>query len=225
METLHPVRRAPGRTPMTEILADSGETLRLLQAAQAGSPSAFEELFGRHRSIIRHFVELRLDNVLRSRIDASDVVQETQLETFRRLDDYLQRQPMPFRLWVRKTAYERLLMLRRQHVGAASRSVVRELPLPDRSSVALAGQLASPSPTPSQQLVHRELVQQVRIAVAQLPELDREILLMRHYEELSYQEISRILEIEPAAARKRHGRALLRLHQLLSDGGLEATHE
>ncbi len=210
---------------MTEILADSGETLRLLQAAQAGSPSAFEELFGRHRSIIRHFVELRLDNVLRSRIDASDVVQETQLETFRRLDDYLQRQPMPFRLWVRKTAYERLLMLRRQHVGAASRSVVRELPLPDRSSVALAGQLASPSPTPSQQLVHRELVQQVRIAVAQLPELDREILLMRHYEELSYQEISRILEIEPAAARKRHGRALLRLHQLLSDGGLEATHE
>lgn len=210
---------------MTESLADSGETRRLLQAVQAGSPRAFEELFGRHRSLIRQFVELRLDNLLRSRIDASDVVQETQLEAFRRLDDFLQRQPMPFRLWVRKTAYERLIMLRRQHVGTAARSVVRELPLPDRSSVGLAAQLASTGPTPSQELLHREIVQQVRLAIAQLPDLDREILLMRHYEELSYQEISQVLDIEPAAARKRHGRALLRLHQLLTDGGLEAPHE
>jgi RNA polymerase sigma-70 factor, ECF subfamily len=208
---------------MVENVSDSAETSRLLHALQSGTPQAFEELFGRHRPLIRRFVELRLDNVMRSRVDASDVVQETQLEAFRRLPDYLQRQPMPFRLWVRKTAYERLLTLRRQHVTAASRSVVRELPLPDRSSVLLAGRLAAPGPTPSQELAQRELVQQVRVAIAQLPDVDREILLMRHYEELSYQEISQILDIQSAAARKRHGRALLRLHQLLSKGGLEAA--
>jgi RNA polymerase sigma-70 factor (ECF subfamily) len=210
---------------MAENLSDSAETSRLLHELQSGTPRAFEELFGRHRPLIRRFVELRLDNVLRSRIDASDVVQETQLEAFRRLPDFLQRQPMPFRLWVRKTAYERLLTLRRQHVTAAARSVVRELPLPDRSSVLLAGQLASPGPTPSQELALRELVQQVRVAIAQLPDVDREILLMRHYEELSYQEISQILDIQSAAARKRYGRALLRLHQLLSGAGPEASHE
>jgi RNA polymerase sigma-70 factor, ECF subfamily len=210
---------------MHENLSDSTETRRLLHALESGAPRAFEELFGRHRTRIRQFVELRLDNVLRSRVDASDVVQETQLETFRRLPDFLQRQPMPFRLWVRKTAYERLLTVRRQHVAAASRSVVRELPLPDRSSVLLASQLAAPGPTPSQALAQRELVQQVRAAIAQLPELDREILLMRHFDELSYQEISQILEIESSAARKRHGRALLRLHQLLTEGGREVSDE
>jgi RNA polymerase sigma-70 factor (ECF subfamily) len=88
------------------------------------------------------------------------------------------------------------------------------------SSAPLAQQLPGPDPTPSQQLAQQDLARSVREAVAQLPELDREILTMRTFEGLSYAEVGYILEIDPATARKRHGRALLRLHQLLAASGL-----
>jgi RNA polymerase sigma-70 factor (ECF subfamily) len=211
---------------MADATADSDETRGLLQQVAAGDGQAFDQLLGRHRPMIRHFVELRLDTVLRARVDASDVVQETELEAFRKLPDYQARRPMPFRLWLRKTAFERLVVVRRQHRDAECRSVVRELPLPDRSSDLLARELVARDPTPSQALAHHELVRQIRSAIAQLPDLDREILLMRNFEELDYQEIGCILDIDPATARKRHGRALIRLHKLLLEGGLtEPPHE
>jgi RNA polymerase sigma-70 factor (ECF subfamily) len=196
------------------------ETLELLKRAQAGDGEAFAQLFARHRSDLRQFVALRLDARMRARVDPSDVVQETQMEACRRLPDFLERQPMPFHLWLRKTAYERLLMLRRQHVEARQRAVGREVGLPDRSSLLLAQQLLAAGSTPSQRLGRREMIQKVRKAVAQLGEEDREILLMRDFEGLSYQEVACLLDIEVAAARQRHGRALLRLHQLLAAGGL-----
>lgn len=204
---------------MDELTIDSAETQNLLRQIQAGDRQAFERLFVRHRPELRKFIALRLDPRIRARVDPSDVVQETHLEAYRRLQDYLERQPMPFHVWLRKTAYERLLMTRRQHLGAGKRTMEREVPLPDRSSQLLAQRLLSNASTPSQQLQRRELIRRVRQAVAQLAPADREILLMRNFEELSYQEVAFILGIEPAAARQRHGRALLRLHKLLSDGG------
>jgi RNA polymerase sigma-70 factor (ECF subfamily) len=83
----------------------------------------------------------------------------------------------------------------------------------------LAQQLLAPGSTPSQRLDRREMARRVRQALAQLPESDREILLMRAYEGLSNQEVGYLLEIDPDAASKRHGRALLRLHKILSQGG------
>jgi RNA polymerase sigma-70 factor (ECF subfamily) len=208
---------------MDELPPDSAETCNLLEQARAGDRQAVDRLFARHQAGLRQFVELRLDPRIRARVDPSDVVQEAQLEALRRLEDYLQRRPMPFRVWLRKTAYERLLMARRQHLGAARRAVGREVPLPDRSSLLLARRFLPAGSTPSQQLQRRELVRRVRQALAQLPDADREILLMRDFEELSYQEAGFILGIEPAAARKRYGRALLRLHKLLSEGGLTGS--
>src|ERR1700686_1763583 len=104
---------------MEPLQPNSDNTEHLLCQAQAGNGQAFEELFARHRAYLHQVVALRLDARLRPRIDPSDVVQEAQLEAFRRLDDYLQRRPMPFRLWLRKTTYERLLMLERFHRRAA----------------------------------------------------------------------------------------------------------
>jgi len=205
---------------MNELLADSVETRGLLEKAGAGDRRAFDRLLARHRPDLRQFVELRIDPRMRARLDPSDVVQETQLEVVRRLPDFLARQPMPFHVWLRKTAYERLLMARRQHVGASQRAVGREVPLPDRSSLLLAQRILPRGSTPSQRLGRRELAQRVHEALAHLPEADREILVMRSLEERSYEEIGCILEIDPAAARKRHGRALIRLHKLLVEGGL-----
>lgn len=209
---------------MDEVTADSAKTRSLLQEAGAGNRRAFDQLFARHRPELRKFVEHRLDPKMRGRVDPSDVVQETQLDVFRRLQDFLQRQPMPFHVWLRKTAYERLLMLRRQHVEAARRAVGREVRLPDRSSLLLAQRFLARGSTPSQRLDKRELARRVHQVMAQLPDADREILFMRNLEELPYEEVGHILEIDPATARKRHGRALLRLHKLLVEAGLKESH-
>jgi RNA polymerase sigma-70 factor (ECF subfamily) len=205
---------------MVEVMPDSEETCRLLGQVEAGDRRAFERLFARHRPELLRVVAARLDSKVRARVDPSDVVQDTQLEAYRRLPDYLARRPMPFRLWLRKTAQERLLVARRQHVQAGWRSVTREVPLPDRSSLLLARSFLVTSSTPSQQLARRELARRVSQVVARLPEADQEILLLRTYEGLSNQEAAYVLGLDPATASKRHGRAVLRLHRLLVQGGL-----
>jgi RNA polymerase sigma-70 factor (ECF subfamily) len=205
---------------MHETLLDPAETRRLLGAARTGDGRAVGELFARHRPYLRRLVQMRLDPHLRPRVDASDVVQEAQLEAIRRLEGYLQKPKLPFRLWLRQLACERLLMLWRFHRGAARRSLDREVALPDRSSLMLARQLVAAGSAPGQRFDREQLAGRVRRAVAQLPAIDREILVMRTFEELSYEEVACVLGVDAAAARKRHGRALLRLHKALSADGL-----
>jgi RNA polymerase sigma-70 factor (ECF subfamily) len=202
---------------------DSQQTEALLARAAAGDPSAAAQLLARHRDKLSEFVEAHLDPMLRTRVDASDVVQEAQLEASRRLPDFLARRPMPFRLWLRRMAYERLLMLRRQHVDAARRSVEREVHLPDRSSLVLAQNIIDPGGSPSKGLHLQEQAQRVQQALSQLKEANREVLLMRHYDGLSYDEIACIVGIEAATARKRAGRALVRLHSILKSFDEEQT--
>jgi RNA polymerase sigma-70 factor, ECF subfamily len=205
---------------MDDATTDWENTQRRLEQVRAGDREALDRLLAQHRPYLRQFVDLRLDPHLRQRVDPSDVVQEAQIEAIRRLDRYLSQPPMPFRLWLRQLAYDRLLMLRRRHVVAARRTVSQELALPEGSSLLLAERLLAGGKTPAQALDQQELVGRVRQAVAKLPEADREVLLMRSFEGLSFDEIAVVLQINPIAARKRHGRALLRLHKILSAGGL-----
>lgn len=205
---------------MDDARPDEAETLRLLEQVRAGDRHALDRLLTGYRTYLRTAVELRLDRTLRARLDPSDVVQEAQLEVARRIDDYLRREPMPFHLWLRQTAYQNMLRLRRQHVEADRRSVTCELPLPDGSSAAFARQLLGAGPSPSEQLCEQELARRLREAVAELPETDREILLMRNFEGLSNQEAAQVLGLEPAAASRRYGRAILRLRKVLQAGGV-----
>lgn len=205
---------------MSEPNGDSAETCRLLDEIRSGDQAAFGRLFARHRPGLRHFVGLRLDPRVQARLGPSDIVQETQLEAYGRMNDFLHRRPMPFGVWLRKTAYERLLKVRRFHVEAAQRSVDRELGLPDQSSLLLARPFLDRVQSPSQQMDHADLVRRVRSALAELSETDREVLLMCNVDDLPYREIGCILDLDPAAARQRYGRALLRLRKLLLDAGL-----
>jgi RNA polymerase sigma-70 factor (ECF subfamily) len=204
---------------MDTVEPDSAETRGLLDQAAAGDQQAFERLFARHRKVLRDFVEGRLDPRVRARVDPSDVVQETQLEAFRRLEDYLQRRPMPFRVWLRKTAYQRLNKARRFH-QAARRSVGREEFLPDRSSMLLVRRILAGGPEPGKRLTDQDLAGRVRQVLDRLAGTDREILLLHIVDELPYEEVGYLLDIEPATARKRFGRALLRLRKLLGEEGL-----
>jgi RNA polymerase sigma-70 factor (subfamily 1) len=204
---------------MSSVTPDSTETKTLLEQAARGDRQAMERLLDEHRPYLRQVVAMRIDSRTALRVDPSDIVQETQLEALRRFPDYIRRRPMPFRLWLIRTAHERLIVARRRHVEAGRRAVGREEPLPDRSSLLMARRLFATTPSPSQQLQDRELAERVRDAVSQLPESDREILFLRTFEGLSNQEAALVLDLEPGTASKRHGRAILRLHQILKTGG------
>jgi RNA polymerase sigma-70 factor (ECF subfamily) len=192
----------------------------LLDRLRAGDQAAFQELLKRHRPRLRRMIRLRLDRRLRQRIDPSDILQETQLEAHRRLDDYLRREPMPFHLWLRKTAQQQLGMARRLHVDAQRRSVRREAALPSGSSMQLAERFLQSRASPSDELDRRELAAQVQAVVAALPDSYREVLVMRNIEQLSNQDVAQVLAIDPATASQRYGRALLRLRTLLIERGL-----
>lgn len=188
---------------------DSAATRELLGRVDDGDDSALEELLEMQRSYLRRLVDLRMENELRGRVDPSDVVQETLIVVSRRVDDFLARRPTSFRLWVRRKAIERLVEARRKHL-AKKRSVRREVHLSDASSMAVARNLAQGG-TSSRSLERRETVDRVRRAIAELSEPDREVILLRHVEELSNGDVAEILELDPDTASKRYGRAVRRL--------------
>lgn len=199
---------------------ESRLTNDLLRRAREGDQSAFDTLFGLYRDGLKRFVYFRMDARVRPRLDASDIVQETHLEAYQRFDDFYDRRPMPFDVWLRKNALERLYNARRDHVETQKRSVAREQLQPDRSSVMIAGQLAANFATPSECVSLAEYREGVTRTVAELEDADRELLLMRNVEGRSHQEISQLLGIDTATARKRYARVLIRLEKLLIRNGL-----
>jgi RNA polymerase sigma-70 factor (ECF subfamily) len=196
------------------------ETDSVVDLVRRGNASALETLLSAHRDYVRRVVDLRMNDDLRRRVDPSDIVQETQLEALRRVADYARDPKLSVRLWMRQIAIDRLNMARRRHVRADKRSVHRELRVPDQSAMALARQLVAGAESPSRHIARDELVNLVRTAVDRLGESDREIIVLHAFEGLNSTESAQVLGIEPATARKRYGRALLRMRRLLVESGL-----
>lgn len=199
---------------------DHPETEQLLAGARKGEPEAVDRLLDVHREPIRRMIDLRLDPALAVRIDASDIVQEVLIEAHRRLEDYLRKPVMPFRLWLRHIAKDHVIDAHRRHRLAQRRSLDREQPLvpavlADHSSLELAAQLLDGERTPASAAIHRELQRKLDAAITQLDEDDREIILMRHREQLSNQESASVLGLTEAASSMRYLRALRRLRGLL----------
>jgi RNA polymerase sigma-70 factor (ECF subfamily) len=199
------------------------EVYGLLKRVRAGDRSALDQLLSGHRNYLLSVITLRMDRHMLARADPSDVVQEAQMEAVRRIEEYLVREPMPFHLWLRKTARENLLRLRRQHVEAGRRSVANEIPLPDSSSAMLAHRIVSTESNPGNAAMEQELTQRLQECISQLPDMDAEILLMRTLEGLNNQEAAQVLEIDQNAASKRFGRAILKLRQILLASGLSES--
>ncbi len=203
---------------------DSAETHELLQQARQGRPAALAELFARQRDRLRQGIALRLDRRLAARVDVSDVLQETFLEAARRLPDYLARPALPFALWLRWLAREKVLAFHRQHLLAGKRALDRELrPLPADSSAQLVRGFLGPGPSPSQAAAAAELAERLRLALQQLDEDERDLILGRHFEQLTNREIAGLLGISEAAANKRYIRALERLRGLLRGLGVSGV--
>lgn len=199
---------------------DDPDTERLLGQAAAGDEAAREHLLQRHRARLRHMVAVRLDSRLAGRVDPSDVVQEALMEAHRGLDEYLRSRPVAFYPWLRALAQDRLVELYREHVRAQKRSVRREepLPLPDASAMELAGRLVARGSGPGVGMLREEVRQLVHRALARLPERDREVLVLRHLEQLSVGEVAAILGTTEGAVSVRLLRALRKLREFLGEG-------
>jgi RNA polymerase sigma-70 factor (ECF subfamily) len=193
------------------------DTQDFLNRARGGDQSAFEELFKRHRGRLRRAIAMRMDRRLAARVDASDVLQETYLEAFRRLPKYLRQEEMPFYLWLHWIAREKVLALHRRHLGAEKRAVTHEAPLlpVDSSATFVSAVIAGREPSPSQALAKTELAERLRLALGQLDNDERDLILWRHFEQLSARDMAQLLQISEAAAGKRYIRAVERLRTIL----------
>ena len=197
------------------------DTEALLQRIVDGDQSASQLLLARHRDRLKNMVTVRMDCRLLPRVDPSDVVQETLAEAWQDLSQYVKDRPIPFYPWLRKIAWDRLIALHARHIRAEKRSVAREGPpclgLPDESAMHLAEQMVASGTSPSDGVLREELRARVRSALERMDPADREILVMRHLEQLQVSEIASVLGISEGAVKMRRLRAAERLRELLED--------
>jgi RNA polymerase sigma-70 factor, ECF subfamily len=203
------------------------EITRLVERAARGDQQVWGELLDQHRDRLRRMVTLRLDRRVQGRVDASDVIQDAYLDASNRLADYVKNPEMPFFLWLRYLVGQRILDQHRRHLGAQARDAGREVSLyhgamPETTTAALAAHLLGRMTTPSQAAIRAERKIRLQEALNSMDLLDREVLVLRHYEQLSNGEAALVLGLDKSAASKRYARALIRLKDVLTHmpGGL-----
>jgi RNA polymerase sigma-70 factor (ECF subfamily) len=197
-------------------------TAELLERIRAGDGAAAGELFDLYRERLWRMLYVRLDRRLSSRVAPEDVLQEAFLDVARRVGEYLDNPAVPFYVWLRFLTVQRMQMVQRMHLGAQMRDVGLEVALPPggaalASSESMAGQLVGHMTSPSQAAIRRELQDRLRAALDEMDPLDREVLALRHFEELGNNEVAEVLGITKDAASKRHVRALKRLKDILTE--------
>jgi RNA polymerase sigma-70 factor (ECF subfamily) len=198
-----------------------GDIADPLEQLRGGDRGALAALFARYRDPLRRMVELRIDARVRARLDASDVLQEAFLDVARDLDAYLADPKLPPLLWLRLHVGRRLTTLHRQHLGSKMRDAGMEISLyrdalPEASSAALASMLLGKHTSPTQAAVRAERLLRIQEALNTLDPIDREVLALRHFEQLSRSETAEVLGISQEAGAKRYFRALKRLKDVLS---------
>ena len=207
---------------------DTSESARLLQQAAGGDQTSWGALLAQHEERLRRMIAFRLDQRLQGRIDPADVIQEVYVEAAQHLADYLRQPALPLFCWLRGIAGKKLLELHRYHLGTQMRAAGREISLdrglrPEATSAALAAQLLGHATRPSEAAIRAELKLRLQEALNTMDPLDREVLALRHFEQLSLAETALSLGIEEPAAAKRYIRALKKLKATLASmpGGLD----
>jgi RNA polymerase sigma-70 factor (ECF subfamily) len=204
------------------------QTAILLDRLRSKDEQALGELFMLHRDRLWRMLYVRLDRRLASRVAPDDVLQETFLDVARRIGEYLADPAVPFYVWLRFLTLQRMQMIQRAHLGAQMRDAALEVALPGGgprgSSESMAGQLVSALTSPSQAAIRHELENRLRAMLDEMDPLDREVLALRHFEELGNNEVAQVLGISREAASKRHMRALRRLKEIFTDASGSRTN-
>src|SRR5436309_790060 len=200
---------------------DSEDPIELIRRSGA-DPQVLGRIWDHYRDRLRRVVRLRLDRRLQGRTDPSDVLQEAFLDFQSRAVEYVKQPDMPFFLWLRFLTGQRLQLVHRHHLGAQMRDAGREVSLhrgamPQATSISLAAQLLGRFTSVTQAVQRAEMQMILQEAINNMDPIDREILALRHFEELSNEETAQVLDIKPSAASSRHIRALKRLRDVLKN--------
>jgi RNA polymerase sigma-70 factor (ECF subfamily) len=207
---------------MDDAMAEHSEkSNELLQRAAGGDQSAVRDLLALHRGRLKRMVHLRLSRRLQGRVDDSDVVQESLLSAARRLREYAADPQLPFYLWLRHLTGLKLAEIHRRHLGTQLRDADREVTLhrgglPEADSMSLAAHLLGQLTTPSQAAVKAETRMIVQDALNNMDPVDREVLALKHFEQLSMSEMASVLGMSKAGVGSRYLRAIKRLREMLS---------
>lgn len=201
-------------------MSDSGISKELIAQLEAGDEHAFVDLFSRCRQRLKQMLEFRMDKRLRGREDPSDVLQEVYIDAHQRIRHYLKRPELSFYIWLRQLTTQRLIDIHRRHLLADKRDVKQEISLDGRAvgatSASMALQLVAHLTSPSQLAIRAEMLVQVSQTLEDMDPIDREILALRHFEELRNSEVAEVLQLKEAAASNRYIRALTRLRTALA---------
>jgi RNA polymerase sigma-70 factor, ECF subfamily len=212
-------------TMRSETADNLGDTEQLLRRAAAGDEPSWGALLTRHEERLRRMVAFRMDQRLQGRIDPQDVLQEAYLEASRLRPDYLGRRELPFLLWWRGIVGSKLRELHRHHLGTQMRDAGRDVSIyrgamPEATSAALAARLLGHATRPSEAAARAEAKALLLAALNAMDPIDREVLALRHFEQLSPTESAAVLDITEKAAGMRYLRALKRLKAILAAAGM-----
>ena len=201
---------------MTNELPEQAEIIERLKSDR---DEALAHFFSLVRERLKRIVNFRLDYRLNGRISESDVIQDTYVRASQRLDSFLEKPEMPFFVWLRLEVQQQLVDIHRHHFGAEKRDIRKEVaiakPKAGQTSMALAAHLVAQLTSVSQLFERAEQIASVEKTLDEMNELDREVIALRHFEELSNIEAAEVLGIQPAAASKRYLRALKRLREIM----------
>lgn len=202
-------------------MPDRQQIDELLQKLRGGDQSALAELFSLYRDQLWRMVSFRLDRRLYGRVDESDVLQEAYMDAVDRIDRFFDEDQTSFFTWLRLITEQRMIDVHRRHLRTKMRDARREVSLDDNgrpptTPVCLLAHLIGYVSSPSQKVARAEVEAIVEEAINQMDPIDREVLALRHFEELGNNEVAEVLNLKPAAASNRYFRALKRLKEALS---------
>ncbi len=201
----------------THLMDDSRHSdPNLVRALQTDGEEALAELWEVHSNRLARMVQVRMDPRLYGRLEVDDILQEAFLDARRRLHHYLDDPSQSFYVWLRLIVAQTLVDVHRRHLGARMRDVRREAKSPAASTASMAFSLVAHMTSPSHAAMRSELADQLKEALESMDEMDREILVLRHFEELTNNEVSELLGLKKSATSNRYVRALTRLKGLLS---------
>ncbi len=203
-------------------MSDSGAINALISQAARGDQQAATTLFARFHERLLRMIRLRMDRRLNGRVDSEDILQEAYLDASQRLPDVAANPPASFFLWLRFLAAQKLIDAQRHHLGVDKRNAELEVslyrgPMPEATSASLAAQLLGRLTSPSLAAIRAEVQVKVQEVLNTMDPIDREVLVLRHFEHLSNNEAAELLGISKAAASKRYVSALRRLKGILSE--------
>lgn len=191
-----------------------------LKRLREGDPTALGELIAQHQQRLLHIIRLRMDRRLAARVDAEDVLQEVYLDAASRIRHYIEKHSGSFFVWLRLITNQTMANLYRRHLDTQMRDARRDVSINtgktfETKSRPIAMQLIGHLTSPSNAIMRQESIEKLEEAIKELKPIDREAIVLRHFELLDNKEVAEVLEINEKAASIRYIRAIRRLREAI----------